>query len=284
MEIVNQLEVLPSISSKYSNSYEILGSSTKPPIPLVIKAPELKLKPLPEHLIKYAYLGEHETLPCIIAGDLSFDEESKLLKVLKAHKTAFGWSITDIKGISLTMCMHRILLEEDSKPTREAQRRLNPHMKEVVKVEILKLLDVGIIYPISNSKWVSPMQVVPKKSGMTVVKNEHDELIPTAHLIVYCPYSQEVWKSLLAKLDLEPISCENPFELLESIIFPTEQQKTSLLNLGKILFNAFIWHIWAYRNARIFRSEEHSSTAVLRNIIQTVCSRTHYLDIAFFPK
>ena len=105
MEIVNQLEVLPSIPSKYSNSYEILGSSTKPPIRSVIKAPELELKPLPEHL-KYAYLGEHETLPCIIASDLSSDEESKLLKVLKAHKTALGWSLADIKGISPTMCMH----------------------------------------------------------------------------------------------------------------------------------------------------------------------------------
>ncbi|RWR88646.1 hypothetical protein CKAN_01767600 [Cinnamomum micranthum f. kanehirae] len=119
METMNQLEVLPSIPSKYSNSYEILGSSTKQPVPSFIKAPELELKPLPEHL-KYAYLGDHETLPCIIASDLSYDEESKLLKVLKAHKTALGWSIADIKGISPTMCMHRILLEEESKATREA--------------------------------------------------------------------------------------------------------------------------------------------------------------------
>ncbi|CAL8988572.1 unnamed protein product [Prunus brigantina] len=54
------------------------------------------------------------------------------------------------------MCMHRILMEEDSKPSRDAQRRLNPNMKEVVRAEVLKLLDVGIIYPISDSKWVSP--------------------------------------------------------------------------------------------------------------------------------
>ena len=77
------------------------------------------------------------------------------------------------------MCMHRILLEEDAKPTREAQRRLNPPMIEVVKKEIIKLLDVGVIYPISDSKWVSPVQVVPKKSRITVVKNKDDDLVPT---------------------------------------------------------------------------------------------------------
>ena len=86
--------------------------------------------------------------------------------MLREHKTTIGWTIADIKGISPSMCMHRILLEEGSKPTKEAQRRLNPPMTEVVKKKILKLLDVGVIYPISNSKWVSPIQVVPKKSGV----------------------------------------------------------------------------------------------------------------------
>ncbi|CAL9000669.1 unnamed protein product [Prunus brigantina] len=83
------------------------------------------------------------------------------------------------------MCMHRILMEEDSKPSRDAQRRLNPNMKEVVRTEVLKLLDVGIIYPISDSKWVSPVQVVPKKSGITVVKNEKNELVPTRTITGY---------------------------------------------------------------------------------------------------
>jgi len=79
--------------------------------------------------------------------------------------------ITDIKGISPCKGMHKILLEDDTKPTRDAQRRLNPHMKQMVRDEALKSLDVGIIYPISDSKWVSLVQVVPKKSGITVVKN-----------------------------------------------------------------------------------------------------------------
>ena len=70
-------------------------------------------------------------------------------------------------------------MEGDVKPSRQPQRRLNPVMKEVVKIEVVKLLDVGVIYPIADSKWVSPTQVVPKKSEVTVVENEHNELIPT---------------------------------------------------------------------------------------------------------
>ena len=115
----------------------------------------------------------------IISSSLNLDQETKLLEILKAHKTAIGWTIVDIKGISPLICTHRIHLEEDVKPSRQPHRRLNPIMKEVVKKEVLKLLDIGLIYPIADSKWVSPTQVVPKKSRVTVVENEHNELIPT---------------------------------------------------------------------------------------------------------
>ncbi|CAN6685847.1 unnamed protein product [Malus baccata var. baccata] len=69
-------------------------------------------------------------------------------------------------------------VHKGAKPTREAQRRLNPPMMEVVKKEIIKLLDCGVIYPISDSRWVSPVQCVPKKSGVTVVANAENELVP----------------------------------------------------------------------------------------------------------
>ena len=101
------------------------------------------------------------------------------MKLLCDHKTAIGWTLADIKGISPSMCMHHILLEDNAKPTREMQRRLNPPMMEVVKAEILKLLDAGVIYPITDSKWVAPIHVVPKKTGITLVKNKNDELVPT---------------------------------------------------------------------------------------------------------
>ncbi|KAM1621910.1 hypothetical protein ACFXTN_018690 [Malus domestica] len=176
-ELVAALESLPKHHGKPSNPSPI-PVSTNTLLPSVIQAPVLELKPLPDHL-KYAFLGEEETLPIIVSSSLTALEEEKLIRVLKEHKTAIGWTLADIKGISPTTCMHRIFLEEGAKPTREAQRRLNPPMMEVVKKEIIKLLDCGVIYPISDSRWVSPVQVVPKKSGVTVVKNAEDELVPT---------------------------------------------------------------------------------------------------------
>ena len=118
-------------------------------------------------------------MPVIIAKELTHIQEEKLTNILRKHKTAIGWTIADIKGISPSTCMHPILLEDNAKPNRDAQRRLNPIMMDVVKNEILKLLSVGVIYPISDSEWVSPVQVVPKKSGITVIKNQNNELVPT---------------------------------------------------------------------------------------------------------
>ena len=77
-------------------------------------------------------------------------------------------------------CYSRILLlEDDSKPLRQPQRRLNPTILDVVKKKVMKLLVARIIYLISNSTWVSPVQVVPKKLGFTVVRNQDNELIST---------------------------------------------------------------------------------------------------------
>ena len=95
-----------------------------------------------------------------------------MIEVLTKQKSTLALSIIDIKGISPTICMHKIVMEESYKPLIEHQRRLNLAMKEVVRAEVLKLLNVGIIYAILDSSWVSPVQVVPKKGGMTVVKNE----------------------------------------------------------------------------------------------------------------
>ena len=94
------------------------------------------------------------------------------MRMLKRRIRASGWKISDIRGISPSYCMQKILMEDGYKPTIERQRRLNPNMLEVVMKEVVKLLDAGIIYPISDSSWVSPIQCVPKKGGMTVVENE----------------------------------------------------------------------------------------------------------------
>ena len=127
-----------------------------------LEASKLELKPLLEGL-KYTYLGEEQTYPIVIFSTLSSNQEGKLLSILKKNKNIIGWTLNDIKGINPLICTHRINLEENAKTCQQPQRRLNPHMKEVVKIEVLKLLDAGIIYHIFDSKWVSPTQVVPKK-------------------------------------------------------------------------------------------------------------------------
>ncbi|GFY82625.1 hypothetical protein Acr_02g0008650 [Actinidia rufa] len=156
-------------------TFEPLAPSVVKPVSSEEKPPISERKPLPSTL-KYAFLGEGESYPVVISSSLTEGQEESLLKILKRHKKSLGWTIADLHGISPLMCTHRIYLEEESKPVRQMQRRLNPNMKEAVRGEVLKLLDAGIIYPISDSKWVSPTQVVPKKSGVTVVKNEHNEL------------------------------------------------------------------------------------------------------------
>ncbi|GJW55203.1 reverse transcriptase domain-containing protein [Tanacetum coccineum] len=140
--------------------------------------PELELKDLPSHL-EYAFLEGTDKLPVIIAKDLKEDEKVRLLKVLKSHKRVIAWKISDIMGINPQFCTHKILMEDDSKLTIQHQRRVNPKIHEVIKKEVIKILDVGLIYPISDSPWVSPVHYVPKKGGITVIENDDDELIPT---------------------------------------------------------------------------------------------------------
>jgi hypothetical protein len=69
-------------------------------------------------------------------------------------------------------------MEDQCKPVVDHQRRLTHAMRDVVKKEVIKSLDVGIIYPVPHSEWVSLVHCVPKKGGLTVVKNENNELIP----------------------------------------------------------------------------------------------------------
>ncbi|KAL6338421.1 hypothetical protein AAG906_020507 [Vitis piasezkii] len=142
--------------------------------------PKLNLKPLPLEL-KYTYLEENNQCPVVISSSLTSHQENCLMEVLKRCKKTIGWQISDLKGISPLVCTHHIYMEEEAKPIRQFQRRLNPHLQEVVRAEVLKLLQAGIIYPISDSPWVSPTQVVPKKLGITVVRMKKEE-ITTPHL------------------------------------------------------------------------------------------------------
>nr|GEW46728.1 reverse transcriptase domain-containing protein [Tanacetum cinerariifolium] len=117
--------------------------------------PELELKDLPSNL-EYAYLEGVDKLPVIIAKDLKDNEKEALLKVVKSHKRAFAWKITDIKSIDPRFCTHKILIEDDYKPAVQSQRRVNTKIHDV-----------------------SPIHYAPKKGGITIVENENNELIPT---------------------------------------------------------------------------------------------------------
>ena len=134
------------------------------------------LKEFPKNL-KYAFLQLEKEKPVIILTGLTELEKQKLLEILRKYKEAIARSINDLKGINSSICMHKILLEENPKTSIEHQRRLNPVMIEIVRKEVLKWLNAGFIYAILDSPWVSPIHVVPKKGGFTVIKN--NELIPT---------------------------------------------------------------------------------------------------------
>nr|GEU82022.1 DNA-directed DNA polymerase [Tanacetum cinerariifolium] len=129
------------------------------------------------HHLEYAYLHVDKSFPIIISSKLSKKEKMLLLQVLEKRTGAISWKMSDIKRISPSFCTHKILIEDDFKPVIKPQMRLNLKVQDVVKNKIVKLLDSGLIYPISDSSWVSPIHVVPKKGGMTVVLNDDNKLI-----------------------------------------------------------------------------------------------------------
>ncbi|GJX29506.1 reverse transcriptase domain-containing protein, partial [Tanacetum coccineum] len=157
---------------------ELKNDETKMTKSSIEEPPELELKGSPLQL-EYAFLEGTSKLRVIIAKDLKREEKDQLIKVLRLHKLAIAWKISDIKGIDPNFCTYKILMEDDFKPVVQHQRRVNPKIHEVIKAKVIKLLDAGLIYPISDSPWVSHVHVVPKKGGMTVVTNDNNELIPT---------------------------------------------------------------------------------------------------------
>ncbi|XP_076948270.1 uncharacterized protein LOC143620459 [Bidens hawaiensis] len=174
---------------------------------------------------QYAFLGEGETLPVIIASNLDEAQDEGLLKVLKAHKAEIGWTIADLKGISPSIVMHKIITTDDAKPTQKTQRRLNPNLREVVKKEVIKWLDAGIIYPISDSAWVSPTQVVPKKAGIQrFIKGFSVITKPLCNLLLKdvafdftneCSYAFDVLKEKLVQAPiLQPPDWTKTFEIM----------------------------------------------------------------------
>nr|XP_016494264.1 PREDICTED: uncharacterized protein LOC107813505 [Nicotiana tabacum] len=155
---MGEIEQVLDMSCSYVQGFRKFEELDRPvtltlPRPSIEEASKLELKPLPAHL-RYAYLGNSEIFLVIISSSLTNTQEEKLLRVLCEHRKAIGWTIADVKGISPLFCMHKIFLEDGHRPSVEQQRRLNPIMKEVVKKEVIKLLDAGIIFLISDSNWI----------------------------------------------------------------------------------------------------------------------------------
>nr|GEV71219.1 DNA-directed DNA polymerase [Tanacetum cinerariifolium] len=168
----NQRNYLPEVRKelKICEAKSDKSSIDEPPV--------VELKDLPPY-IEYAFLEGDDKLPVIIVKDLSVKEKTALITVLKSHKRVIAWKLSDIKGIDPEFCTHKILMEEDFEPAVQHQRRVNPKIHDVIKQEVIKLLDAGLIYPISDSPWVSPVHCVPNKRGFTVVENKDNELILT---------------------------------------------------------------------------------------------------------
>jgi hypothetical protein len=122
-------------------------------------------------------MRDHETL-VIISNKLSDNETGRLVATLEKYRLVIVYSLKDLKGTSLSLCTHRIPMEQEHKPIHEHQRWLNNVMREVVKKEVMEPLNTRVIYHVSDNEWVSLVQVVPKKGGMTVILNEKNQLIP----------------------------------------------------------------------------------------------------------
>ena len=114
--------------------------------------------------MKYVFLENDGTKPVIISSSLSINEEAKLVEILKAHKEAIGLKLSDLKGISPSYCMYKIMMEENFKPVAQPQHLLNPTMKEVVRKEVVKLLEADmiysrIVYGLARFKWFPRKEV-----------------------------------------------------------------------------------------------------------------------------
>nr|GFA49957.1 DNA-directed DNA polymerase [Tanacetum cinerariifolium] len=139
---------------------------------LILKA-LLNNDPKPPSNQKDYNLTLHKDLKVVEPKNQSFEDEPPKveLKELPPH--------LEYAFLDLEFCSHKILLEEDYSPKVQSQRRVIPKIHDVIKKEVEKLLDAGLIYPISDSPWVSPIHCVPKKGGMTIIKNDENELVPT---------------------------------------------------------------------------------------------------------
>nr|GEU95719.1 reverse transcriptase domain-containing protein [Tanacetum cinerariifolium] len=165
----------------FPTDFVVVDFDADPRVPLILKRSFLKTR----RALIYVFEEGDDKFPFIIVKYLSVEEKTALITVLKSHKRAIAWKLFDIKGIDPEFYTQKILMEEDFELAVQHHRRVNPKIHDVIKQEVLKLLDAGLIYPISDNPLVSPVHYVPKKGGFTVVENEENELILTCLVTVF---------------------------------------------------------------------------------------------------
>ncbi|RVW82868.1 Pol polyprotein [Vitis vinifera] len=194
------------------------------------------------------------------------------MEVLKRCKKAIGWQISDLKGISPLVCTHHIYMEEEAKPIRQFQRRLNPHLQEVVRAEVLKLLQAGIIYPISDSPWVSPTQVVPKKSGITVVQNEKGKKLLHASLQVGGDMVERIMEVFMDDITVYGGTFEECLVNLEAVLHRCIE-KDLVLNWEKCHFmvrqGIVLGHIISEKGIEVDKAKVSNSFDQLKKFLTT---------------
>nr|GEY83077.1 reverse transcriptase domain-containing protein [Tanacetum cinerariifolium] len=193
---------------------------------------EVELKDLPPHP-EYIFLEGDDKFPVIIAKDLSDEEETAVITVLKSHKRAVAWKLSDIKGINPEFCTHKILMKEDFKPTVQHQRRANPKIHDVIKKDVEKLLNAGLIYPIFDSPWVLLLQefkfkVIDTKGAENLAVDQLSRL-ENPHQNMLNP--KEINESF-------PLDTLNMVSLHGNVVLTKEQilQRCEALLLGRPLF------------------------------------------------
>nr|GEW18575.1 reverse transcriptase domain-containing protein [Tanacetum cinerariifolium] len=222
---------------------QVEATMTKPSIK---EPPELELKELSSHS-EYEFLEGTDKLPVIISKDLKDEEKSALLKVLKSHKRAIAWKISNIKDIDPYFYTHKILMEDDFKPAVQHQRRVNPKIHEVIKKEVIKLLDAGLIYPIYDSMWEKCHFMVKEgivlghkisKSGIEVDRAKVDVIAKLPH-----PTSVKGAENLAVdhlsrlenphqdELEKKEITETFPLETLGMIAFPSDSSTLWFANI-----------------------------------------------------
>jgi hypothetical protein len=172
-----------------------------------------------------------------INAKLDSSQQKKLIEILRKHSSAFAWDYTDMKGIHPNLCTHHIYLKEDSRPIRQPQRRMNPALKDIVKGELQKLLDVNFIYPISDSKWVSPLVIVSKKNGKWRICVDYRELNKVTLKDYFpLPFIDQVLDTLAGKKYFSFLDGFSGYNQIQ--ITPTDQEKTTF---------TCPWGTYAYR-------------------------------------